>query len=139
MFRGQITGLYRQRVGPLVFGVACVALRPLEPKGRDGIFFMLPPLINKHLHNAIAHGDIQLDAQNAKVLYSNQSEGRVVYSEMDLLEFVGLGTYLFSRLPALYLGVLSTILVFETGSIEQRLRLPAFNVEKISGATLPSA
>lgn len=108
-------------------------------KGRDGIFFMLTPLVNKHLRNAIAHGDIQLDAENAKVLYSNQIEGQVVHSEMDLMEFVGMGTYLFSRLPAIYLGVISTILVFESGSIKEKLLLPAFSVEKISGVTLPSA
>jgi len=107
-------------------------------KGSDGIFFMLTPLVNKHLRNAIAHGDIQLDAQNAKVLYSNQIEGRVVHSEMGLMEFAGFGTYLFSRLPGIYLGVLSTILVFESGSIEEKLCLPTFSVEKISGISFSS-
>lgn len=105
-------------------------------KGRDGIFFMLTPLVNKHLRNAIAHGDIQLDSQNAKVLYSNKIEDRIVHSEMNLTEFVGLGTYLFSRLPSIYLGVLSTILIFESGSVEEKLQLPMFSVEKISGVTL---
>lgn len=105
-------------------------------KGCDGIFFMLTPLINKHLRNAIAHGDIQLDSKNVKVLYSNTIEGHLVHSEMDLMEFVGLGTYLFSRLPSIYLGVLSTIFIYESGRPDDILRLPAFSVEKISGITL---
>lgn len=105
-------------------------------QGPDGIFFMLTPLINKHLRNAIAHGDIQLDPEQARVLYSNTIEGRLVHAEMDLLEFAGLGTYLFSRLPAIYLGVLSTILIYESKQPDAIFRLPAFSVEKISGVVL---
>lgn len=105
-------------------------------EGKDGLFYMLQPLVNKHLRNAIAHGDVHLDSENDKILYSNLIEGKIVHNEMSLEEFAAYGLYVFSMLPSIYIGALSAIFIYEHGQIEDKLKLPAICVEKLSGVNI---
>ena len=90
--------------------------------GEDGAFYLVIRLARPKIRNAIAHGDIWLDSEAAKVRYSTGGADRKEH-EIDLMEFGALAMS-GSHLPHSYLAAIGTIAVMEDGSELAKAFLP---------------
>lgn len=91
--------------------------------GEDSLFYLLFRLTDRHLRNSIAHGKIWLDGETDTVKYQDgMGKNHKEYSKPLLEYFVLFGVSMI--IPRSYMTALSVAVVFEGGTMTQKLQLP---------------